>query len=85
MTESDRHDALGDRAVPEGAIQVFGGIGYTWEHDAHLHFRKAGALRAWAEPAGTASTRVAGRIGTLAAGLQSHRPDLLDRWDAAHN
>lgn len=27
-------------------IQVHGGIGYTWEHDAHLHLRRAGALRA---------------------------------------
>ncbi len=27
-------------------IQVHGGIGYTWEHDAHLHWRRAMALRA---------------------------------------
>jgi alkylation response protein AidB-like acyl-CoA dehydrogenase len=32
-------DAL--RAVPEGATQVFGGIAYTWEHDAHVHLRRA--------------------------------------------
>jgi alkylation response protein AidB-like acyl-CoA dehydrogenase len=25
-------------------IQVHGGIGYTWEHDAHLYLRRAGAL-----------------------------------------
>jgi alkylation response protein AidB-like acyl-CoA dehydrogenase len=35
-------DAL--RAVPEHALQVFGGIGYTWEHDAHLHVRRAAVL-----------------------------------------
>ncbi|MFI5507850.1 acyl-CoA dehydrogenase family protein [Mycobacterium sp. NPDC051804] len=29
------------RRVPEGAIQVFGGIAYTWEHDAHVHLRRA--------------------------------------------
>lgn len=29
------------RAVPEGATQVFGGIAYTWEHDAHVHLRRA--------------------------------------------
>jgi alkylation response protein AidB-like acyl-CoA dehydrogenase len=34
------------RAVPEGAIQVFGGIGYTWEHDAHLYLRRAAVLTA---------------------------------------
>jgi alkylation response protein AidB-like acyl-CoA dehydrogenase len=27
-------------------IQVHGGIGFTWEHDAHLHLRRAGAVRA---------------------------------------
>ena len=25
-------------------IQLHGGIGYTWEHDAHLYMRRAGAL-----------------------------------------
>jgi alkylation response protein AidB-like acyl-CoA dehydrogenase len=28
-----------------GAIQVFGGIGYTWEHSAHLYLRRAIASR----------------------------------------
>ncbi len=32
------------RAVPEGAIQVFGGIGYTWEHVAHVYLRRAAVL-----------------------------------------
>ncbi|GGK59962.1 acyl-CoA dehydrogenase [Nocardia camponoti] len=27
------------------AIQVLGGIGFTWEHDAHFYLRRAGALR----------------------------------------
>lgn len=27
-------------------IQVHGGIGFTWEHDAHLHLRRAHTLRA---------------------------------------
>ncbi len=27
-------------------IQVHGGIGFTWEHDAHLYLRRATALRA---------------------------------------
>ncbi len=30
----------------EEAIQVLGGIGYTWEHDAHLYLRRAVTLRA---------------------------------------
>jgi len=24
-----------------GNIQIHGGIGYTWEHDAHLYFKRA--------------------------------------------
>ena len=41
-------DAL--RAVPEGAIQVFGGIGYTWEHVAHVYLRRAAVLTALIGP-----------------------------------
>jgi len=39
-------------AVPAGVqnaqlnIQVHGGIGFTWEHDAHLYLRRAGAIQA---------------------------------------
>jgi alkylation response protein AidB-like acyl-CoA dehydrogenase len=28
-------------------VQVLGGIGYTWEHDAHLVLKRALSLRAW--------------------------------------
>ncbi len=34
------------RAVPEGATQVFGGIAYTWEHEAHVHLRRAASTAA---------------------------------------
>jgi alkylation response protein AidB-like acyl-CoA dehydrogenase len=30
-------------AITAGAVQVLGGIGFTWEHDAHLYFRRARA------------------------------------------
>jgi alkylation response protein AidB-like acyl-CoA dehydrogenase len=30
-------------AVTRGTVQVLGGIGFTWEHDAHLYFRRARA------------------------------------------
>jgi alkylation response protein AidB-like acyl-CoA dehydrogenase len=39
-------------------IQVHGGIGYTWEHDAHLYLRRAGALLAVAGPLGAARQAV---------------------------
>jgi alkylation response protein AidB-like acyl-CoA dehydrogenase len=38
-------DAAVDNA--KDCIQVLGGIGFTWEHDAHLYLRRAIALREW--------------------------------------
>ena len=32
--------------VGDTAVQVFGGIGYTWEHDAHLYLKR---LLSWSE------------------------------------
>jgi alkylation response protein AidB-like acyl-CoA dehydrogenase len=32
--------------VAEDALQVHGGMGYTWEHDAHLYLRRARATQA---------------------------------------
>jgi alkylation response protein AidB-like acyl-CoA dehydrogenase len=29
------------RDVTDAAIHLFGGMGFTWEHDAHLHYRRA--------------------------------------------
>ncbi len=41
-------------------IQVLGGIGYTWEHDAHLYYRRALSLRALLGRPGDWAQRVAG-------------------------
>ncbi|HEY6275557.1 MAG TPA: acyl-CoA dehydrogenase [Streptosporangiaceae bacterium] len=41
-------------------IQVLGGIGYTWEHDAHLYYRRALSLRAVLGDSGEWARRVAG-------------------------
>jgi 3-oxochol-4-en-24-oyl-CoA dehydrogenase len=41
-------------------IQVLGGIGYTWEHDAHLYYRRALSLRALLGAPGQWAQRVAG-------------------------
>ncbi|OZC34358.1 acyl-CoA dehydrogenase [Gordonia polyisoprenivorans] len=40
------HAAAGETylAASSSLIQVSGGIGFTWEHDAHLHFRHARTL-----------------------------------------
>jgi 3-oxochol-4-en-24-oyl-CoA dehydrogenase len=40
-------------------IQVLGGIGYTWEHDAHLYYRRALTLRALLGSSGGWATGVA--------------------------
>jgi alkylation response protein AidB-like acyl-CoA dehydrogenase len=44
-------------------VQVHGGIGYTWEHDAHLYVRRAIALEALFGPVDTAREHVAGLMG----------------------
>ena len=31
------------REVGNRAVQVHGGIGFTWEHDLHLYYRRAKA------------------------------------------
>jgi 3-oxochol-4-en-24-oyl-CoA dehydrogenase len=54
-------------------IQVLGGIGYTWEHDAHLYYRRALSLRALLGAPGGWAQRVA---GLALAG--AHRPVGID-------
>ena len=41
-------------------IQVLGGIGYTWEHEAHLYFRRALSLRALLGPSDEWTRHMAG-------------------------
>jgi hypothetical protein len=45
-------------------IQVLGGVGYTWEHDAHIYLRRAMALRQWLG----GSDRWRRRVAELTAG-----------------
>ncbi|WP_300678929.1 acyl-CoA dehydrogenase [Nocardioides sp.] len=47
--------------VAQSAIQVLGGIGFTFEHDAHLYLRRASALRAVAGDSAAAALDLAGR------------------------
>jgi 3-oxochol-4-en-24-oyl-CoA dehydrogenase len=41
-------------------IQVLGGIGYTWEHEAHLYYRRAMSLRGLLGPSAEWAGHVAG-------------------------
>jgi alkylation response protein AidB-like acyl-CoA dehydrogenase len=43
-------------------IQVHGGIGFTWEHDAHLHWKRARADRALLGTPSAQRERIAGMI-----------------------
>ncbi len=47
--------------VAKGCIQVLGGIGFTYEHDAHLYLRRATALRALVGGADAAAERLTAR------------------------
>ncbi|MGH8884182.1 MAG: acyl-CoA dehydrogenase family protein [Egibacteraceae bacterium] len=65
LAASQAKAAASDAAVAcaQGAIQVHGGIGFTWEHDLHLYLRRA---RSGAALLGTASDhrrRIADLIG----------------------
>ncbi|MFI7234239.1 acyl-CoA dehydrogenase [Streptomyces cyaneofuscatus] len=58
--------ALAAATAPEAAyscakdaIQILGGIGFTWEHDAHLQLRRAVLARQLLGPAGTHRLRAA--------------------------
>ena len=54
-------------------IQVLGGIGYTWEHDAHLYYRRAMTLRALLSAACPAGQDWRQRTATLALEGQGRR------------
>ncbi len=47
--------------VAQTCIQVLGGIGFTFEHSAHLYLRRAIALRAWLGGGDQHAVRLAGR------------------------
>ncbi|MDX6373824.1 MAG: 3-oxochol-4-en-24-oyl-CoA dehydrogenase [Nocardioidaceae bacterium] len=48
-------------AVAKSCIQVLGGIGFTYEHDAHLYLRRGLALRALVGDADAAALRLTAR------------------------
>jgi alkylation response protein AidB-like acyl-CoA dehydrogenase len=50
------------RAAGE-TIQIHGGIGFTWEHDAHLYFRRARASASLFGEAPDERERIARHLG----------------------
>ncbi|MDQ0380139.1 acyl-CoA dehydrogenase [Amycolatopsis thermophila] len=68
-------DAAVDTA--KDCIQVLGGIGFTWEHDAHRYLRRAVSLRQWLGGSAAwrreaASLALRGRRRRLAVDLSEH-------------
>jgi 3-oxochol-4-en-24-oyl-CoA dehydrogenase len=55
--------------VATTTIQVHGGIGYTWEHDAHLYLRRAASLMAFTNASMTAPASV---FEFMEAGVRRH-------------
>jgi len=45
------------------AIQIHGGVGFTWEYDVHLHFKRAKASETFLGDPTWHRERIAGRIG----------------------
>src|SRR5207344_3365249 len=71
------------------ALLMFGAIGYTWEHDLHLYWRKATSLAASIGPAGrfaealgdltrTEPRDVAVKLGNRDAGFRREVAAVLD-------
>ena len=57
-----------------GAIQVLGGMGFSWEHDAHIHLRRATTMRQLV--GGTAPLRAAAARAALGGGRRPLSVDL---------
>lgn len=55
--------------VARNLVQVLGGIGYTWEHDAHLYLRRAAFLAALTDAPANAPRRV---FDLMEKGIRRH-------------
>src|SRR6185503_9718056 len=51
-------------------IQVHGGIGFTWEHDAHLYLRRATVLQGLLDPDAAAAEALRHEIRTFAESVK---------------
>ena len=71
----------------KSCIQVLGGIGFTWEHDAHLYLKRAvadrqvlGGSARWQQAAGRLASAGARRVRTLDLGddATTHRSEVRE-------
>ena len=50
-------------ATATGMVQYHGGVGYTWEHDAHLYYKRAKSSEQLLGPPSAHRARLADRLG----------------------
>ncbi|MEU8822250.1 acyl-CoA dehydrogenase family protein [Streptomyces sp. NPDC048636] len=62
------------RAAAAEAVQLHGGIGFTWEHDAHLAFKRAASDELLFGPVHRLRARAAEREGLFGAGPHAVAP-----------
>jgi alkylation response protein AidB-like acyl-CoA dehydrogenase len=67
------HGAAATKSVVEGALQVFGGVGFTREHDLHLLYRRALECEARFGGALEHERRVADALLSAEPALTGHR------------
>jgi alkylation response protein AidB-like acyl-CoA dehydrogenase len=65
--------------VGDTAIQVFGGIGFTWEHDAHLYLKRLLSWNAFLGGADAYLEEVGARLAGSAAGITHARDSVWSR------
>ncbi|MGH3458123.1 acyl-CoA dehydrogenase family protein [Aeromicrobium sp.] len=63
-------------SVAQDCIQVLGGTGFTFEHDAHLYLRRAVALRATVAAMTGGAERSAARLARRAGSGQRREPEI---------
>jgi len=66
----------GSVSVAQDCIQVLGGIGFTFEHDAHLYLRRAIALQAMVAAMTGGAEQSAVRLARRAGTGQRRRPEI---------
>ncbi|MFG2224140.1 acyl-CoA dehydrogenase family protein [Streptomyces sp. NPDC048644] len=62
------------RAVAADAVQLHGGIGFTWEHEAHLYFKRAACDELLLGPVHRLRARAADEAGLFVTGARDGTP-----------
>ncbi|MFD5701342.1 acyl-CoA dehydrogenase family protein [Streptomyces lasiicapitis] len=90
---ADAYERVGGLALAQGldalrtaaaeAVQLHGGIGFTWEHDAHLYFKRASGDELLFGPAHRLRAYAAERAGLFAGEGAEGPPETAEAAEAA--